>query len=319
MKRFLILPIILIAACAVHKVETAKTIYLQARQAQEQGEDLQAIAAWKAAAEQAGKEIENGSYLNTNRMIRASSYVELGEWDRAFEDLKEIQIDELREEESWIYPMHAILMGDYYAQQHMNSVAENFYQSILKKSSLKSTSIYLLALERHVNNSIEMIQQSAAKTQNPEKFKNKEYETLAKEIEKFVEETPQSSVPHYLFADIESKLGEGNLALEHFLAAVEMGLPTKDLNRSAQFEIATILTNYEVSPLLRSTILKRAQRWWPGEASGLLRAGESSTEWLLQQSFVHAPEDLKSSPENRVRYLAISDGTTLKILLWEKL
>jgi hypothetical protein len=319
MKRFLIIPLVLIAACAVHKVETAKTIYLEARQAQEQGEDLKAIAAWKVAAEQAGKEIENGSYPNTNRMIRASSYVELGEWDRAFEDLKEIKIDELRDEELWIYPMRAILMGDYYAQQDMNSVAENFYQSILKKSSLKSSSIYLLALERHVNNSIELIQQHAATAQDPAKFKNKEYETLGKEIEKFVEESPQSSVPHFLFADIESKLGEGALALEHFLAAVEMGLPTKDLDRSAQFEIASILTNYEISPSLRSTILRRGQRWWSGEDSDLLRAGEESTEWLLKQSFVHTPEDLKSTAENRVRYLAISDGSKLKILLWEKL
>jgi hypothetical protein len=318
-KRFLILPLILIAACAVRKVETAKTIYLEARQAQEQGEDLKAIAAWKVAAEQAGKEIENGSYPNTNRMIRASSYVELGEWDRAFEDLKEIKVDELRDEELWIYPMHAILMGDYYAQQNMNSVAENFYQSILKKSSLKTSSIYLLALERHVNNSINLIQHNAASAQDAEKFKNKEYENLAKEIEKFVEESPQSSVPHYLYADIESKLGEGSLALEHFLAAVEMGLPTKDLNQSAQFEIAEILTNYEISPLLRSTILRRAQKWWPGENSGLLRAGEESSEWLMQQSFVHRPEDLKSSAQNRVRYLAISDGSKLKILLWEKL
>src|SRR5262249_26083592 len=163
-----------------------------------------------------------------------------------------IQIDQLREEELWIYPMHAILMGDYYAKQNMNAVAENFYQSILKKSSLKTSSIYLLALERHVNNSIALIQQYAATAQDSEKFKNKEYETLAKEIEKFVEESPQSSVPHYLLADIESKLGEGNLALEHFLAAVEMELPTKDLNRSAQFEIAAILTNYEISPSLRS-------------------------------------------------------------------
>jgi hypothetical protein len=318
-KRFLILLLIFVAACAVRKVETAKTIYLEARQAQEQGEDLEAIPAWKAAAEQAGKEIQNGSYPNTNRIIRASAYVELGEWDRAFEDLKEIKIDELRDEELWIYPMYAILMGDYYAQQNMNSVAENFYQSILKKSSFKTSSIYLLALERHVNNSIELIQQHAATTQDPEKFKNKEYETLAKEIEKFVEESPQSSVPHYLLADIKAKLGENNLALEHFLAAVEMGLPTKDLNQSAQFEIATILTNYEISPLLRSTILRRAQRWWPGEDSGLLRAGEESAEWLLQQSFVHSPEDLKSSAGNRVRYLAISDGSKLKILLWEKL
>lgn len=319
MKRFLILPLILISACAVHKVETAKTIYLQARQSQEQGEDLKAISEWKAAADQAGKEIENGSYANTNRMIRASSYVELGEWDLAFEDLKEIQIAELRDEEAWIYPMQAILLGDYYSQQNMNAVAENFYQSILKKSSLKSSSLYLLALERHVNNSIALIQQHAATAQGPEKFKNKEYETLAKEIEKFVEESPQSSVPHYLLADIEWKLGEGNLALEHFLAAVEMGLPTKDLNRSAQFEIAAILTNYEISPLLRSTILKRGQSWWAGEDSGLLRAGEESTEWLMQQSFVHTPEDLKSSADNRVRYLAISDGSKLKILLWERL
>jgi tetratricopeptide (TPR) repeat protein len=318
-KRILIVPLILIAACAVHKVETAKMIYLEARQAQEQGEDLKAIAAWKAAAEQAGKEIENGSYPNTNRMIRASSYVELGEWDSAFEDLKGIQIDQLRDEELWIYPMHSILLGDYYAQQNMNAVAENFYQSILKKSTLKSSSIYLLALERHVNNSIVLIQQHASTAQDPEKFKNKEYETLAKEIEKFVEESPQSSVPHYLLADMESKLGQGDLALEHFLAAVEMGLPTKDLDRSSQFEIATILTNYEISPLLRSTILKRGQRWWADQDSGLLRAGEESTEWLMQQSFVHAPEDLKSSADNRVRYLAISDGSKLKILLWEKL
>ncbi|MCI0416453.1 hypothetical protein L0222_27080 [bacterium] len=320
MKRILaILLLLILAACAVRKVESAKSIYLQARQAQEQGEDLKAIAAWKIVAEQAGKEIEKGSYPNTNRMLRASAYVELGEWDRAFEDLKQIQIDELRDEEVWIYPMHAILMGDYYAQQNMNSVAENFYQSVLRKSSLKSTSIYLLALERHINNAIESIRQRTVTMQDGEKFKSKEYENLVKETEKYVEETPHSSVPHYLLADLLWKLKEGNLALEHFLAALEMGLPTQDLDKSAQFEIASILTDYEISPSLRSTVLKRAQRWWSGEAAGLLHAGEGSAEWLLQQAFVRTPQGLEASAGSRVRYLAISDGSKLKILLWEKM
>jgi tetratricopeptide (TPR) repeat protein len=321
MKRFTaILLIITVAACAVKKVETAKSLYLQARASQEKGEDLVAIANWKAVVDQAGKELQNGNYPNTNRIIRASALVELNEWDRAFEDLKNIRAEELRDEELWIYPMYSILMGDYFAHHNMPSVAENFYQSILKKSALKSSSIYLLALERHVNNSISVIQQRASARDDAEKFKGKEYESLTKEIEKYVEEFPGSSVPHYLLADLLWKLKRMDEAIEHFIAALELGLPTKDLQKSAEFEIASILTNYEISPTLRPAILNRAQSWWSDDQNeSVFRAGENTADWLSKQEFIRTPADLKADTSTRIRYLALKSEQRLKILLWEKL
>jgi tetratricopeptide (TPR) repeat protein len=321
MKRALaILSIVAVAACAVKKVETAKSLYLQARSSQEKGEDLVAIANWKAVVDQAGKELENGNYPNTNRIIRASALVELNEWDRAFEDLKGIKAEELRDEELWIYPMYSILMGDYFAHQGMLSVAENFYQSILKKSALKSSSVYLLALERHVNNSIAVIQRRASSKEDPEKFKSKEYEGLTKEVEKYVEEFPGGSVPHFLMADLLWKQKQMDEATEHLIAALELGLPTKDLQRSAEFEIASILTNYEISPALRPAILNRAQNWWSDEQSeSLFRAGENTADWLSKQEFVRTPADLKADASTRVRYLALWTEQKLKILLWEKM
>jgi tetratricopeptide (TPR) repeat protein len=312
--------IILLAACAIKKIETAKALYMEARASQERGEDLEAIAKWKAVADQAGKEIESGKYPNTNRILRASAHVELGEWDRAFEDLKSIKAEELRDEELWIYPMYSILMGDYFAQQSMPSIAENFYQSILRKSALKSSSMYLLALERHVNNSIQVVQQRASAKEDPEKQKLKEYENLTKEIEKYVEEFPGSSVPHYLMADLLWKQKNANEAIEHFIAAIELGLPTKDLKKTAEFEIASILTNYEISPALQPAILKRAQAWWTAESSdSFFRAGESTADWLMKQEFIRPPQGLNTDSSVRIRYLGISDGNKLKILLWEKL
>jgi tetratricopeptide (TPR) repeat protein len=312
--------ILFLASCAIKKVETAKVLYMEARASQERGEDLLAIAKWKAVADQSGKEIESGKYPNTNRILRASAYVELGEWDRAFDDLKNIKAEELRDEELWIYPMYSILMGDYFAQQSMPSIAENFYQSILKKSALKSSSMYLLALERHVNNSIQVIQQRASAKEDPEKQKLKEYEALTKEIEKYVEEFPGSSVPHFLMADLLYKQKNANEAIEHFIASIELGLPTKDLKKTAEFEIASILTNYEISPALQPAILKRAQAWWATEITdSFFRAGESTADWLLKQEFIRPPQGLNTDSSVRIRYLGLSDGEKLKILLWEKL
>ncbi len=315
-----ILLIVIFASCAIKKVETAKSLYMQARASQESGEDLAAIATWKSVAEMAGKEIEAGKYINTNLILRASAYVELGEWDRAFEDLKNIKAEELRDEELWIYPMYSILMGDYFAKQSMPSVAENFYQSILRKSAFKSSSIFLLALERHVNNSIQVIQQRALSSKDPEKYKTKEYETLLKEIEKYVEEFPESSVSHYLMADLLWKQKQADAAIEHFLASLELGLPTKDFKKSAEFEIASILTDYEISPSLRPAILKRAVGWWPVNADeSIFKAGENTADWLSKQEFIRPPEGLNTDATLRIRYLAISNGEKLKILLWEKL
>src|SRR3990172_256078 len=124
-----------LTACSLHRVETSKTLYEQARAAEEQGHDLQAILYWKALAGRATSEIDAGHYPTTNYFLRASANFELGFWDQGYEDLKQVQPESLSEEEFWIYPLYAVLMGDYYSAKNMTSVAQNFYQSVLKKSA----------------------------------------------------------------------------------------------------------------------------------------------------------------------------------------
>jgi hypothetical protein len=195
-------------------------------------------------------------------------------------------------------------------------VADNFYSSVLNKSSLKTSSVYLLALERQINNTIQKLQRNAD-SNDDEKAKLKEYEALSKQVEKYIEEIPYASVPHYLLADLLLKLGHADPALEHLIASIEIGLPTTDLRRSAEFEIANLLTDYEVSAGLRTLLLQKAADWWGGKTASVLRSGSGTADWVQQHEF--ARPDLKiSGAQGQVRYLAIANGEKLKILLWER-
>ena len=307
-----------LSTCAIHKVETAKSLYWEARQAQEAGNDIEAISHWKAVVQKTDQEISAGHYLSTNYFMRASAYFELGEWDRGFADLKQLQPDQLREEELWIYPLYSVLIGDYYSQKSMTLIAENFYQSVLKKSAYKSSPVYLLALERHVNNAIRAADAAAPESPDPEKYKMKTYEDLSKEVQKYLEDVPYASVPHFLMADLLLKTKQPEPALEHFLASLEMGLPTADLRHSAEFEIATLLSDYKIPPRLKTVLLARGAEWWSQQNSETLSAGENNVEWLLQQEGSKEGVD-KEQKETRIRYLAVRNGQKLKILAWEKL
>lgn len=305
------------SGCSINKVETSKALYEQARQAQAKGNDLEAVLYWKSLLQQSEKEMKAGKYVTTNQFLHASAYFELGQWDRGFPELKQLEPDQLRSEELWIYPLYLILLGDYYSQNQMPSVAEHFYESILKKSSFKTSSVYLLALERKINNRIKFVAFQAEKEKDPEKFKRKEYETLAKEVEKYLEEFPFSSVPHFLLADLLLKTGYSDEALEHCIAALELNLPTADLRQSAEFEIATLLSDYPVSPRLKSVLLKRASEWWENPDHGsIFQAGENNAEWISQQ-LGRDLQELKLDPGAKVRYLALSREGKLKILIWE--
>ena len=317
-KAALLILLLLVSGCAIKRVETSKTIYQHARQAQEAANDLQATLYWKALLEQTTKEIEAGHYPVTNYFLRASAHFELGEWDHGFEDLKQVQPQGLSSGEFWIYPLYSILMGDYYAQQQMTAVAGNFYQSVLRKSTYKASPVYLLALERHMNNLIKAVEFQAKDRVDGEKFKQKEYEGLVKDLMKYVEEFPHSSVPHFLLGDLMLKMGRANDAMEHLLAALEMTLPTVDLRRSAEFEIATLLSSHQVSPELKTVLLRKARQWWGKENNGsIFRFGENTLEWVRRQdSRSEIPPEMR--PDQKVSYLAVSRGNEWKILVWEK-
>lgn len=319
MKALVAIAIILaFTACAITKVETSKSLYEKARQSQEAGNDLEAIIYWKALLHQADQEIQKGHFPVTNHFLRASAYFEIGEWEKGFDDLKNLQPELLTKEEFWIYPLYAVMMGDYYSQNNMTSVADHFYQTVLKKSAFKSSSIYLLALERSVNNSIKAINFEAENMQDVEKFKLKEYESLAKEVQKYIEDSPFGSVPHFLLADLKLKLGRADESLEHYLASIEIGLPTRDLQKSAEFSIASLLSKHKISSRIRSVFLAKAAKWWGGQASdSVLRAGENSMAWIRNQDpTIPSSED---SPQQRIRYVAVDKGNKLTILIWEKI
>src|ERR1051325_10589751 len=231
----------LLSACSIHQVETSKVAYLKAQEAEASGRDAEAILYWKKVRDLASNEIQHNHYLDTNYFLRASAYSELQQWDLAFADLKQIQSDQLGEAEAWIYPNYCVLLGDYYSHQNMTSVAENFYQAVLKKSTWKSSPIYLLALERHINNSIKAIEKEAAGRADHEKFRNGEFQDLQKQIEKYLQDSPSSAVAHFLLADLLLKQSKSDAALQHFLAALDFGLPTANLQRSAEFELADLL------------------------------------------------------------------------------
>jgi hypothetical protein len=190
---------------------------------------------------------------------------------------------------------------------------------VLKKSSYKTSPIYLLALERHTNNSIKSIELQAQRREDGEKFKQKEYDDLVDDLKKQVEDFPFQSVSHFLLADLLLKAGRAEESLEQFLASLEMGLPTSDLQKSAEFEIATLLSSYEISPALKSVLLRKAAQWW-GEPEGasIFHAGEDTLGWIRQQQ--GTPEASTGlDGETRVRYLAVRSAEKWKILVWEKI
>jgi tetratricopeptide (TPR) repeat protein len=320
-KLALALFVALLCACAVQKVETSKEYYEKARQAQSEGKDLEAAVYWKAILAQADREIQAGHYLSTNYFLRASAYFELGEWEKGFADLQQIDPEGLRDEELWIYPLYAVLLGDYYSKQNMTSVAENFYQSVLKKSSFKSSPVYVLALERHVNNSIQAINLQTEKTEDGEKLRRKEYEDLMKEVNKYTEDYPFDSVSHFLLGDLLLKLGSPDASLEQFLASIELGLPTRDLLQSAEFEIVSLLSQYEVSAPLNSTLLAKAKQWWGSEgSSSFFKTGENTMDWLQRQQLIHKiPADANIAGATKVRYLGVESENRIKILTWERI
>jgi tetratricopeptide (TPR) repeat protein len=311
---------ILSLACAIKKVETSKVIYLHGRAAQEQGNDMQAAAYWTALRDQTSKEISSNQYLTTNYFLRASANFELGDWDAGFADLKQVDPENLSKEEFWIYPLFSILMGEYYSHQNMTSVADNFYQSVLRKSTFKSSPIYLLALERHVNNAIKAADLKAVSQESPEKYKLKQYEDLTKDLMKYVEEFPYMSVPHYLLGDLLLKSGRSDESLEQLLASLELDLPTSDLQRSAEFEIAQLLSSHDVSAPLKSVLLDKAFQWWKGKDNrSIFRSGENTLGWIRTQEN-RTPVAGSEQSDRKVRYLAVSTGDNKwKILVWEAL
>lgn len=319
MRKIAVILLLLLPACAIHQIETSKVAYLKAQAAENSGHDADAILYWKKVRDLASREIQAGHYADTNHFLRASAYLQLGEWDLAFEDLKQVHPNVLSDQEAWIYPDYCVLVGDFYSHQNMTSVAENFYQAVLKKSTWKSSPVYLLALERHVNNSVKAIETEAAHRQNAEKFRITEYEDLQKDVQKYLEDSPFNSVPHYLLGDLLLKEGRAEDALQHFLAALDFGLPTADLKSSAEFELADLLTQHEISSEMKSTLLKKAANWWTNpESDSIFRTGENTLQWLVDQK-VELPEPVKDDANSSVRYLAVNDHGTLRILIWEKL
>ena len=315
--RIALILVVIGSGCAIRHVETSKSLYDRALQAQQAGKDLEAIVHWKAVVAQTSRELQSGNYVTTNLFLRAAARVELGLWDEAVADLKQIDAASLSKEEYWIFPLYLIQIGDYYAQNEMHSVAANFYNSILKKSSYKSSSVYLLALERSMNNEIQVIQIRAAKESDPGKYRTKAYEALLKDVEKYVEEFPQQSVPHYLLADLHAKLDATDEALEHLVAALELGLPSQDLVRSAEFQMATLLSEKEIAAPMKKVILSKAQTWWSDpQQDSVFRAGENQVEWIRQQDPAFTATDVAAG-EN-LRYLAVSRPPGLKVVLWER-
>lgn len=314
MRRVAIVLLLVVAAgCSVQRLETSKSYYGQARAAQEAGNDLQAVLYWKQVQAAADREIAAGHFLSTNYFMRASAYIELGDWEKGFADLKQISPDSLSDEELWIYPLCSVLTGDYYAEKNMPMVAAGFYQSVLKKSNLKTSSVYMLALERQINNSIRMINNAAGSQKDPEDWKAKQYADLSKDLQKYIEDYPFSSVPHFLMGDLYLKQRKADEAMQYILASLEMGLPTQDLKRSAEFEIVSLLSDYPISDPLKTTLLDRAQEWWKNGT--LLTAGENTAGWAQQQEgFVsQLPTDA------RIRYLAVLHEGKTRILAWEAL
>lgn len=302
--------------CAAHQVETSKAIYEKARFAQDSGNDLEAIGYWKKLVEITSGEIEKDHHPGTNRFMRAVGKLELGMREEALGDLKELNALALRKEEYWIDPLYAVLMGDYYTVQGMYAVAEDMYQSVLKKSSLKSSVVYMIALERYINNSIRKVEQNCLRQPDPDKCRTKEYERMEKEMRKFVEEFPFSGISHMLLADLLMKTGNAEESLEHLLVSVDLGLPGHDLQSSVEFQIAMILKNHGVPSSLKKVLLEKAVQWWSRPSNDhILEAGDESGAWLIQESGL---ADIDQEENIQVRYLGIRTDGKLEVLVWER-
>jgi hypothetical protein len=142
---------------------------------------------------------------------------------------------------------------------------------------------------------------------------------LQNEVEKFLEDSPAGSVPHFLLGDLLVKQGKEEQALEHFLVALDFGLPTSDLKKSAEFELADLLSRHPVSPEMKAALLDKAAIWWTNqESSSIFRTGQNTVRWLVEQK-AQLPDAMNNAMDSNVRYLAISDHGTLKVLIWEKL
>src|SRR5207249_402510 len=142
----------------------------------------------------------------SNYFLRASAYFELGMADEGFQDLKNVQPETLDERQVWMVPLYSVLMGDYYSRRDMTSIARDFYQSVLKKSSYKNSPVYFLAMERDINNSIKAINAKATAQADPEMWQAAQFLGLAGDLRKYLEDNPFNSVARFLLGDLYLKL-----------------------------------------------------------------------------------------------------------------
>lgn len=311
----LLLPLVLMS-CAANRIETHKSIYQQAREAQESGDDLQATLYWKELLTQSEKELAAGSNVSTNSFMKASALFELGRWEDGFSALKDVHPESLSEEEMWIYPLYTVLMGDYYSQKKMTSVADDFYQSVLKKSSLKMSPVYMLALERMVNNSILRINSEAKQHSDPDVWKSKQYQDLQSDVQKVILESPANGVPHFLMGDLLAKTGRTDDSMQHLIASLDLGLPTHDLKQDAEYELATQLADHGAAEEWKPAFLESAIRWWSGPAaSSVFQAGENSVKWARESGLTGEPA---LDPDVMIRYVAIKRQNGLQIVVWDR-
>jgi hypothetical protein len=303
-------------SCAANRIETNKSVYQQAREAQETGDDLKATLYWKELLARSEKELASGSNVSTNSFMRASALFELGRWEDGFSALKDVHPEALSEEEMWIYPLYTVLMGDYYSQKKMTSVADDFYQSVLKKSSLKMSPVYMLALERMVNNSILRINSEARTRPDPEAWKSKQYQDLQSDVQKVILESPGNGVPHFLMGDLLAKTGRTDDSMQHLIASLDLGLPTHDLKQDAEYELAGQLSVHGASEEWKSAFLESAIRWWGSPtASSVFQAGENSVKWAKESGLV---VDATLQPDVMIRYVAIKRQDGLRIVVWDR-
>jgi len=307
---------LLVMSCAANKIETHKSIYQQAREAQEAGDDLNATLYWKELLARSEKELAAGSNVSTYSFMKASALFELGRWEEGFSALKDVHPESLSEEEMWMYPLYTVLMGDYYSQKKMTSVADDFYQSVLKKSSLKMSPVYTLALERMVNNSVLRINSEAKTHSDADGWKAKQYQDLQSDVQKVILEFPANGVPHFLMGDLLAKTGQTNDSMQHLIASLDLGLPTHDLKQDAEYELATQLSEHGAAEEWKPAFLESAIRWWSAPAaSSVFQAGENSVKWARASGLTG---DAALDPDVMIRYVAIKRQNGLQIVVWDR-
>ena len=78
-------------------------------------------------------------------------------------------------------------------------------------------------------------------------------------------------------------------------------------------------SRHPVSPEMKAALLDKAAIWWTNqESSSIFRTGQNTVRWLVEQK-AQLPDAMNNAMDSNVRYLAISDHGTLKVLIWEKL